>query len=116
MSWRQTLAGTFTAVDAGAVLQIFINMHRRFTTGDYRCEPQQGTDGAEILYGLSMETNPPALQGCLVTIHQIGIKYSGIADYTVGTFSGTIVVGDELHELTDGSFSAQTGGLSQNTD
>jgi hypothetical protein len=63
-----------------------------------------------------METKPPAVHDCLLTIHQIGIKYSGIVSYTVGTFSGTIVVGTEQHDLTDGSFSAPTAGLDADTD
>jgi hypothetical protein len=101
-----------TAVDAQLVLNISIHMTRKFATGDYHCE--SATDAAEITYGLANEARPPGLQACLVTVDDIGVNHGGVVDYTEGTFSGTIVIGAELHDLTDGEFSAPTAGLASN--
>jgi hypothetical protein len=98
-----------TVVDGQTKLNLSIYMSHDFATGDYHCGSR--SDPAEITYGLAGENKPPALLDCVVTVYRIGVNHGGVVAYTEGAFAGSILVGDELHDLVNGTFSAPTIGL-----
>lgn len=95
-------------IDGQATLDLLIHTARDFSRGDYHCG--SSSEAAEVKYGLAGESSPPSLQDCLVTVYRIGVDRGGLVVYTEGAFAGSIVIGTEQHDITDGTFSAPTLG------
>jgi hypothetical protein len=95
-------------IDGQATVDLEVHTAHGFSTGDYHCGA--GSDTADVKYGLAGERTPPSLQDCLVTVYRIGVDHGGIVFYTEGAFAGSIVIGTEQHDITDGTFSAPTTG------
>ena len=95
-------------IDGQTTFNFEIHTSRPFSTGDYHCG--SGSDTADLKYGLAGERSPPSLQDCLVTVYRLGVDHGGIVFYTEGAFAGSIVIGTEQHDITDGTFSAPTSG------
>jgi hypothetical protein len=97
-----------TISDGQVALKLSIHMRRDFTTGNYRCGT--GAEVADMKYGLAGDKSILDLQECDMTVYRLGVNHGGVVYYTEGAFEGSIVVGDEHHDITEGTFSAPTIG------
>src|SRR6185436_3971420 len=86
-----------TILDGQVALQLAIHMPRDFTTGSYQCGT--GAEVADIKYGLAGENSVLGMQDCDMKVYRLHVNYGGVVDYVEGAFEGSIVLGDEQHDI-----------------